>query len=409
MKTRSPVFLLLISLFLLFTTKVAVSQEDVAIGFSKPGRAEVKMVVDGFYYIDAEDFDHYGGWQMDNQFVHLMGSPYLMATGIGKPVEDATTSINISQRGEYHVWVRDRNWEQEYAPGRFKVLIDGKALKKEFGAAPTDKWTWEYGGKVKLKKGKVDLALHDITGYYGRCDAIILTDDANYVPPEDKEKICEERARLKGLSLEPSFAGEFDVIVVGGGSAGVPAAIAAARMGAKTALIQNRPVLGGNSSKELGVGIVGAGFNHPGWRETGIIEEAELLRVKNGQMYTSDAFKQLCDAEENLEVFLNQHVFDAIMKSDKEIKGVKAVSTLTGKITEYNGKKFIDCTGDGWLGYFAGAEYRYGRESKDEFNESLAPDKADTITMSGCLMGWCSGGIRDSIQCKENPIILLNS
>jgi len=274
-------------------------------------------------------------------------------------------------------------------------------LKKEFGAAPSDKWTWEYGGKVKLKKGKVDLALHDITGYYGRCDAIILTDDANYIPPEDKKMICKERARLNGLSLEPSFAGGFDVIVVGGGSAGVPAAIAAARMGAKTALIQNRPVLGGNSSKELGVGIVGAGFSHPGWRETGIIEEAELLRVKNGQLHSSDAFKQLCDAEENLKVFFNQHVFDATMESDKQIKGVKAVSTLTGRITEYHGEKFIDCTGDGWLGYFAGAEYRYGRESKYEFNESLAPDTADSITMSGCLMGGVLEGFGTAFRSKK--------
>jgi hypothetical protein len=385
MKTQLIITFTLLYFFLV--SKIALSQNDAVFSFSKPNRSEVKMVVDGFYYIEAEDFDHYGGWQMDNQFVHLMGSPYLMATGIGKPVEDAAMSINISQGGEYYVWVRDRNWIQKYAPGRFKVLVNNKALKKEFGAASTDKWTWEYGGNVKLNKGKADLALHDITGYYGRCDAIILTGDSNYIPPEDKNKNCEERARLKGLSLEPSSAGEFDVIVVGGGSAGVPAAIAAARMGSKTALIQDRPVLGGNGSQELGVPLVGAGFNHRGWRETGIIEEAELFRVQSGQRYPSNAFELLCYSEENLEVFFNQRVFDAIMTSDKQIKGVKAVSTLTGKITEFKGKMFIDCTGDGWLGYYAGAAYRYGRESKDEFNESLAPDTADNITMSGCLMG----------------------
>ena len=401
MKTKSIIAFAILPLFFLQISKNAISQGDTEVSFSKPDRSEAKMVVDGFYYIDAEDFDHYGGWQMDNQFVHLMGSPYLLATGIGKAVEDATKSIHISQGGKYHVWVRDRNWEKEFAPGRFKVLINGTTLDKEFGAAASDQWTWEYGGKVKLKKGSLDLALHDLTGYYGRCDAIILTDDANYTPPEDKKEVCKERARLKGLSLEPSFAGEFDVIVVGGGSAGVPAALAAARMGAKTALIQNRPVLGGNSSNELGVGIVGAGFNHPGWRETGIIEEAELLRVKNGQLYSSSAFKQLCDAEENLEVFFNQHVFDAIMESDQEIKGVKAVSTLTGKITEYTGKKFIDCTGDGWLGYFAGAKYRYGRESNEEFNESLAPDTADHITMSGCLMGGVLSGFGTAFNSKK--------
>ena len=98
------------------------------------------MVVDGFYYIDAEDFDHCGRWQMDNQFVDLMGSPYPMATEIGKPVEDAAVSIHLARGGEYHVWVRDQNWE--------------------------------YGGKVQVEKGKLDFALHDLTVYHGRCDAM---------------------------------------------------------------------------------------------------------------------------------------------------------------------------------------------------------------------------------------------
>ena len=242
--------------------------------FAKQKRAETKMVVDGFLYVDTEDFDDYGGWRMDTQFVHLMGSPFLMATGIGKPVEDATTTISVPKTGDYNIWVRARNWVKEHKPGRFKVLVGGKALEKEFGAADTDKWTWEKGGKLSLKKGDFRLSLHDLTGFYGRCDAILLTTDANYIPPEDKEGVCKERARLQGLSLEPKLAGAFDVIVVGGGAAGVSAAIAAARNGEKTALIQNRPVLGGNCSVEAGVGVNGAGGNHPGWREAGIIEEA---------------------------------------------------------------------------------------------------------------------------------------
>ena len=355
--------------------------------FAKPHRAEVGMVVDGFLYIDAEDFAEYGGWRMDTQFVHLMGSPYLMATGIGTPVDDAKTTFSNPETGTYHVWVRARNWVKAFAPGRFQVNINGTPLDKEFGAADTDQWTWEYGGVVELDKGSVALALHDLTGYYGRCDAILLTTDAAYTPPECKKAVCEERARLLGLSMEPALAGDFDVIVVGGGPAGTPAAIAAARMGAKTALIQNRPTLGGNASVECGVGLQGAGWHHPGWRETGIIEEAGRIRMARGDHHYSYAFQELCEAEENLSVFFNQHVFDAIMENEAQIKGVNAVSTLTGAITEYHGTIFIDCTGDGWLGYFAGAEYRYGREARSEFNESLAPEKADDITMSGCLMG----------------------
>lgn len=355
--------------------------------FAKQQRSAAKMVVDGFLYVDAEDFNSYGGWRMDTQFVHLMGSPFLMATGIGKPVEDAVTRIDIPKAGTYNVWVRARNWVKDYAPGRFQLMVNGKALDAEFGAADTDKWTWEKGGAVSLGKGVLQLALHDLTGFYGRCDAVLLTTDAGYIPPEDKDNVCKERARLQGLSLEPIFAGEFDVIVVGGGSAGVPAAIAAARMGAKTALIQNRPTLGGNCSVECGVGVAGAGGHHPGWRESGIIEEAGWVRTDLEHINYSQAFKELCDNEENLTVFFNQHVFDAVMDNKTRIRGVRSVSTLTGLISEYNGAMFIDCSGDGWLGYYAGAEYRHGREASSEFNENLAPDKADKITMSGCIMG----------------------
>jgi len=357
----------------------------------KQQRAETRMVVDGFLYVDAEDFDDYGGWRMDTQFVHLMGSAFMMATGIGNPVQDATTTIDVPKAGDYHVWVRARNWVKDHAPGRFEVLVDGKALVKEFGAADTEAWTWEKGGAVTLKKGEVKLALHDLTGFYGRCDAVLLTTDAGYVPPEDKDAVCRERARLQGISLEPTFAGEFDVIVVGAGSAGVPAAIAAARNGAKTALIQNRPTLGGNCSVEAGVGVNGAGGDHPGWREAGIIEEAGWVTANEKQINYSKAFMQLCEAEENLTVFLNQHVFDAIMDGKKRIKGVRSVSTLTGLISEYRGTMYVDCSGDGWLGYYAGAEYRHGREASSEFNEKLAPKQADKITMSGCIMGDGNG------------------
>ena len=359
--------------------------------FAKKQRAEAEMVVDGFLYVDAEDFDDYGGWRMDTQFTHLMGSAFLMATGIGTPAEDAVTTVTVPKTGSYHTWVRARNWVKGHAPGRFEVLVNGKALPKAFGAADTNQWTWQKGGTVALGKGSHTLALHDLTGFYGRCDAILLTTDAGYVPPEDKDAVCRERARLQGLSLEPRHAGAFDVIVVGGGSAGVPAAIAAARNGAKTALIQNRPVLGGNCSVEAGVGVNGAGGHHPGWRESGIIEEAGWISAKEGQVNYSKAFKQLCDNEENLSLFQNEHVFEAVMDGQYRIKGIKSVNTLTGLISEYGGAMFVDCSGDGWLGYHAGADYRHGREARSEFGEDLAPEKADGITMSGCIMGDGNG------------------
>lgn len=358
--------------------------------FRKPLRS-IAMLEDGYLWIDAEDFADYGGWTFDTQFVYLMGSGYLLATGVGTPVADATTEFELAKAGTYRVWVRSRNWIQEHSPGTFQVLVNGTPLAPTFGAADSAEWVWENGGQVTLPVGKVKLALHDLTGYYGRCDALVLTTDENYRPPTDREGICAERARLTGLSLDPRDGGEFDVIVVGGGPTGCPAAIAAARTGAKTALIQNRPVLGGNASDECGVPLNGAATHHRDARETGIAEETARYRAHYGYRRYSAPFQMLCDAEPNLSVFLNKHVFDVEMADDQTIRAVKAVDTLTGAITVFRGKFFIDTTGDGWVGYYAKAEYRLGREARSEFNESLAPEQADSLTMSGCLMGDALG------------------
>jgi len=354
--------------------------------FRKPPR-DVREVVRGFLWVDAEDFADYGGWTLDTQFVYLMGSAYLIASSVGAPVADATTTVNVPRDGKWRVWVRARNWLKGHSPGRFTVAINGQATKRLFGGAAGEKWVWEDGGVVELKRGKTQLALQDRTGYFARCDAIVLTADLDYRPPADVEAIRRERARLTGLSLEPRDGGTYDVIVVGGGSAGCPAAIAAARLGAKTAMIQNRPVLGGNASTEMGVPINGAAVAHPNARESGIIEEAGRIGVRYGHRKMSEPFRILMDREKTLSTFLNQHVFAVEMADKKRIAAVKAVDTLTGRVTTYRAKLFIDCTGDGWVGYYAGATYRLGRESRDEYNESLAPAKADTITMSGCLMG----------------------
>jgi len=354
--------------------------------FRKPFKEPV-MIEDGYLWIEAEDFKDYGGWMLDTQFVYLMGSAYLIANGIGQPVADAVTPVAVSRTGRYRVWVRARNWIPGHSPGRFEVWINGKALPHVFGAAGSDEWLWESGGEVELAKGEAVLALHDLTGYFGRCDAIVLTSDMDYAPPADREGVVKERARLTGLSLKPEPAGEFDVIVVGAGPAGCPAALAAARLGARTALIQNRPVLGGNASHECGVPMNGASVGHVNARETGISEETGRVKAHLGLRYYGDAFAELIREQQDLTVFLNRHVFDTAMNDGKRIAAVRAVDTLTGEISEYRAKLFIDTTGDGWVGYYAKAEYRLGREARNEHNESLAPEKADDITMSGCLMG----------------------
>ena len=89
--------------------------------------------------VEAESFISKGGWVVDPQFVEQMGSPYLMAHGMGAPVLNATTTINLKETGKYHVWVRTKNWVPGNweAPGRFNVIINGKVLKNTLGLEAT--------------------------------------------------------------------------------------------------------------------------------------------------------------------------------------------------------------------------------------------------------------------------------
>jgi len=354
--------------------------------FRKPKR-DIQAVKEGFLWIDAEDFGNYGGWWLDTQFVHLMGSAYLIAAGVGTPVEDATVEVEIPRAGTYRLWVRAKNWQKEHSPGRFAVRVGDMLSDSDFGIADTEDWHWQSGGDFELPPGCTRIALHDLTGYYGRCDALLLTSDLDYAPPDAVAAIVRERSRLTGLSPDPKLVGDFDVIVVGAGAAGSCAALTSARMGAKTALIQNRPVLGGNASIELGVPISGASCCHRNARESGIIEEVGRIKARYGYPKMSEPFRVAAEQEPNLSMYMNQHVVNVGMENDHTIRAVKAVDTLTGEITVYRAKAFLDCTGDGWIGYYAKAEYRLGREARSEFNESLAPESPDQITMSGCLMG----------------------
>ena len=354
--------------------------------FRKPPRAAT-MVVDGFLWIEAEDFADYGDWRLDTQFVQQMGSAYLIAAGVGRPIADAATEVQVPRAGRYRLWVRAKNWIREHAPGKFAVSVNGVRAAHVFGAADSEAWIWESAGEFDLPAGAVKLALHDLTGYFGRCDALLLTRDLEYTPPSDLAPLQQERSRLSGVSLEPAAEGEFDVVVVGAGAAGCCAAVAAARLGANTALIQNRPVLGGNASDELGVGICGASVSHPNARESGIMEEAGRIKAQFGWQRMSEGFRMVAEGEKSLKIFYNRHVVAATLRDPQHIDAVTAVDTLTGQQSVFRGKLFIDCTGDGWVGYYAGAKYRLGRESRDEFGEDLAPPQADNLTMSGCIMG----------------------
>ena len=126
--------------------------------------------------IEAESFKEKGGWVVDPQFVEQMGSPYLLAHGLGSPVKNAKTTINLLSKGKYYIWVRTKNWaDGEWeAPGRFRLLVNGEELEEILGSGE-EKWRWQYAGRIAIKETPVIVELKDLTGFEGRCDAVFLS------------------------------------------------------------------------------------------------------------------------------------------------------------------------------------------------------------------------------------------
>ncbi|MGC6455159.1 MAG: FAD-dependent oxidoreductase [Coraliomargaritaceae bacterium] len=352
--------------------------------YEKAGKRTIEAVVPGTYWVDAEDFDDYGGWWMDTQFVPQMGSPYLIAAGLNKKVENAKTAIQVKQPGKYRLWVRSKNWlGLGHAPGQFSVRVNGVKSETVFGTAEQRAWVWQDGGLFDLE-GSTSLELEDNTGFYGRCDAFIITSDLDFIPKQEQK----DYAAMRSQFVEPLPAvdqGHFDFIVVGGGVAGCNAAIAAARHGAKVALIQNRPMVGGNNSPEMGVPVSGGSSTGRG-REAGLNEEIGRMAAYNFNQKWSVGAELALAAEPNVQVFLNSHVFEAETDDSNRITSVTAFNMIDGHLSRFSGDFFADCTGDGWLGYYAGAEWMLGRESRETFGEDGGKDIADNLTMSGSLM-----------------------
>lgn len=186
-------------------------------------------------------------------------------------------------------------------------------------------------------------------------------------------------------------AAAFDVVVIGGGMTGLCAAMASARHGAKTALVHERPVLGGNASSEIRMHICGASANmtKANAEETGILREV-LLENKlvndyhNYSIWDRVLFSAAKD-QEGLTLFLNTTLYDA--KVDKKrIEAVSCYQMTTETHWTLTAPVFLDCTGNGTLAYMAGAPYRLGSEGKEEFGEPHAPEKADKQRMGNTLL-----------------------
>ena len=364
------------------TGPVSPSRAYVNHGFRAPASVACEKVP-GFVWVEAESFADYGGWVVDTQFTHKMGSAYLLAPGVLKPVAPASAKVAIPRAGTWRLWVRTKDWLPEFSPGQFVVEVAG-TRSRTLGASRREGWTWENAGDFALAAGEAAVSLVDLTGALTRCDALLFTSDLAYVPPEGAAALAAERRRLTGDGGKVSDCGTtFDLVVVGAGPGGLGAAFAAARNGLRVAVVHDRPVLGGNSSCEMQVTLNGAGRKG---RESGLVCEAKMRRFRHEGWSYSDAYREMADEmKDRFFEFPNERVMSAEKKGDA-IAAVVSRNTLTGAQTRFRGRYFADGTGDGWLGLFAGAEYMHGREARDEYNEAPAPEKRDEITMSGCVM-----------------------
>lgn len=183
----------------------------------------------------------------------------------------------------------------------------------------------------------------------------------------------------------------YDVIVVGGGMSGVCAALASARHGAKTALINSRPVLGGNASSEIRIHISGAdqSLKQPDYAEGGILYELMLENKCRNENFSYSVWDMILfeatQKQENLTMYHNTVMYDCEMEGSR-ITAVNCVQETTEMRFRLCAPLFIDATGNGTLGYYAGAEYRAGSEPRSEFGEPHAPVQANNDRMGNTIL-----------------------
>lgn len=344
--------------------------------------------------VETNGFEELGGWVLDTQFYQQMGGHFLLAHGMGNPVSNAKTTFVLPEAGTWRAWVRTRDWcpGDWEAPGRFQVKVDGKALAPVFG---TEKgWAWQAGGEfVADTAGEHRLELEDLTGFDGRCDAIFFTKENNpELPNDDLTELAGWKDRLSGRAKLEIEESTYDVVIVGGGMTGCAAALAARKHGLKVAIVQDRPLFGGNASEEIRVhtiGIRGKGEE--------MIKKIDTYHYPNGdeKAKIDQVKREKAMLESGADLFAG-HSAIGLGKDGPKITSVEARAVRTGEIRRFLAPVFIDATGDGWLGYWSGADYREGREARSEFDEGWdrygelwSPKKPDQRVMGTSVL-WNS-------------------
>lgn len=342
--------------------------------------------------LEAEHFADPGGWDIDPQAMEQMGSPYLLAHGLGVPVRDAVTTARFASAGQFRVWVRTRDWVAPWqapgAPGKFQLLVDGKPLATTFGTEGAA-WHWQDGGVVTVA-ASCQVALHDLTGFEGRCDAIVFCPDLAMTPPNDQAALAPFRRAALGLPAAPEDGGSFDLVVVGGGIAGTATAVSAARNGLTVALIQDRPVLGGNGSSEVRVWPEGKTCQAPFPHIGEIVDELVAAKgpgdgnAKGGAIYADERKLAVVRAEKRITLLTEQRVI-GVDAEHGTIRAVVAQNIRSSKRLRVSGKLFADCTGDATVGILAGADHEVAADGKmGSSNLWNVMDSADPAQVLKC-------------------------
>ena len=342
--------------------------------------------------LEAEQFADLGGWDIDPQSMEQMGSPYLLAHGLGVPVRDAVTTARFATPGSVRVWVRTRDWVAPWkapgAPGKFQVLVDGKALATTFGTEGAE-WHWQDGGVVTVG-AQARVALHDLTGFEGRCDAMVFSPDLAFTPPHELAALAPFRRAALGLPAAAQDGGSFDLVIVGGGIAGTAAAVSAARNGLTVALIQDRPVLGGNGSSEVRVWPEGKTRQPPFPHIGEIVDELVPAKgpgdgnAKGAAVYADDRKLAVVRAEKRITLFTEQRVI-GVEADHGTIHAVVAQHIRSSQRLRFTGKLFADCTGDATVGILAGADHEAAADGKmGSSNLWNVLDVADPVQVLKC-------------------------
>ena len=315
----------------------------------------VNEFVTGEILVETEEFADYGGWSLDSQFAHEMGSPYLLAHGYGRPVDDALTTIEVVTAGRYEVWARTKDWVPLTTPAASTSQSTetssntNVAVMAETGCGNTS---------VRSTCNKDRSTLRYVTSpgsMEGR--ALFLSSTGSQPIDGIGEDALRWRKEQRGLPIEPEEAGSFDVVIVGGGVTGSIGALAAARLGRSVALIQNRPVLGGNASTEIGIGPRG---------EKGPFVAEAISRTPE------ETFRYTNNSTPNPMLRSTPSFKYSILSPIGTILSVDARHARSGKEIRIAGAQFIDCTGTAILGMLSGAPTMFGIESASEFGESHA-------------------------------------